>query len=178
MVAYTADAGLASWGIYDIRKTSMTQKFVRKPTETRMFKDLGEAAYEFEKKKLVWNGHHWGIGPETFKSDQGLAKFWDVNSVGFMPNGTDFVASMEAKNYPIFGTQYHPEMPSELWVGDMDINHSFESIQLQEHFARLFVMMARANPNTYGNFTETQQHEISQYPRLQTTYQADVYVFK
>jgi len=68
---------------------------------------------------------------------------------------------MEAKNYPFFGTQFHPEKPSQLWVDGMNINHSWESIQLQAHFSSLFVEMARANPDTFGNFSETQKYEIS-----------------
>jgi imidazoleglycerol phosphate synthase glutamine amidotransferase subunit HisH len=47
-----------------------------------------------------------------------------------MPNGTAFVASIEAKNYPIFGTQYHPEKPGELWTDGLGINHEYESIFL------------------------------------------------
>ena len=61
---------------------------------------------------MTYNSHRYGIAPETFESDNGLAKFWDVTSESFMPNGTAFVASIEAKNYPVFGTQFHPEKPS------------------------------------------------------------------
>ena len=130
MVAYTADEGLASWGSFDLRKTPLPLKFTKNPMQTKMYKQLGPMAFEFEKHNFTWNGHRFGIAPETFVSDHGLASFWDVNAVSFMPNGTAFVASIEAKNYPIFGTQFHPEMPSELWVDGLNINHSWESIEL------------------------------------------------
>ena len=67
-----------------------------------------------------------------------------------MPNGTAFTASIEAKHYPIFGTQFHPEKPSELWVDNPGINHQWESIDLQRHFSELFVQMSRANPHQFG----------------------------
>ena len=37
-----------------------------------------------------------------------------VNSISYMPqpDGRPFVASIEAKDYPIFGTLFHPEMAS------------------------------------------------------------------
>ena len=37
-----------------------------------------------------------------------------VNSISYMPqpDGRPFVASIEAKKYPIFGTLFHPEMAS------------------------------------------------------------------
>lgn len=178
MVAYTADAGLASWGIFDLRKTPLPMTFVRNPADTKMYNGFGQNAHEFEKKNLTWNGHVYGIAPDTFKTDHGLASFWDVNSVSFMPNGTAFVASIEAKHYPIFGTQFHPEMPSQLWVDGLNINHSWESIELQNYFAQEFIEMARTNKNTFGDFNQTQPFEISNYPVIETTYQADVYVFK
>jgi len=62
------------------------------------------------------------------ESDKKLKEFWDVTSISLMPNGTEFTASIESKNYPIFGTQFHPEKPSQLWVDGYNINHSWESI--------------------------------------------------
>jgi len=179
MIAYTADAGFDSWGIYDYHKVSLPVKFLKKPTETKMWKGLGLMAYEFERKNFTYNSHRYGISPDTFKTDKGLAKFWDVTSESFMPNGTAFVASIEAKNYPIFGTQFHPEKPSELWVDGLNVNHSWESIELQMHFSRFFVEMARTNPNTFGDFNATQALEISNFDVIQSgDSQADVYVFK
>ena len=86
---------------------------------------------------------------------------------------------MEAIDYPFFGTQFHPEKPSELWVDDA-INHTWESIKLNDHFSELFVKMARANPNTLGSFVDYKNgaYDISNYHILQTKTMADVYVFK
>jgi len=58
----------------------------------------------------------------------GLANFWDVTSLSYTLNGTAFVASIEAKDYPIFGTQFHPEKPSQLWIDEYNIDHSWENI--------------------------------------------------
>ena len=104
MIAYTADSGFKSWSIFELEKVSLPLKFLMNPRSTKMFKGLKEEAYEFEKNNYTYNNHRYGIKPETFKSDNGLANFWDVTSESFMPNGTAFVASIEAKKYPIFGT--------------------------------------------------------------------------
>lgn len=104
MIAYTADSGFDSWGIYDYHKVSLPLKFLKKPSETKMYKGLGPFAEEFEKKNLTYNSHRYGIAPSTFESDKGLHEFWDVTAESFMPNGTAFVASIEAKKYPIYGT--------------------------------------------------------------------------
>ena len=42
--------------------------------------------------------------------------FWDILSVNEDVNGLEFVSTMEAKNYPIFGTQFHPEKNAYEWA--------------------------------------------------------------
>eukprot|EP00355_Strombidium_rassoulzadegani_P000610 CAMPEP_0168612848 /NCGR_PEP_ID=MMETSP0449_2-20121227/3135_1 /TAXON_ID=1082188 /ORGANISM="Strombidium rassoulzadegani, Strain ras09" /LENGTH=247 /DNA_ID=CAMNT_0008653439 /DNA_START=217 /DNA_END=960 /DNA_ORIENTATION=+ len=130
LVAYTADAGLDSWGIYPITSASLPLAFTKDPRQTRMFEGLQDLSWEFASHNFTYNSHRFGISPLTFQTDLGLNEFWDVTSVSLMPNGTAFTASIEAKNYPIFGTQFHPEKPSELWVDGHAINHEWESIML------------------------------------------------
>lgn len=77
-----------------------------------MFKVFGQAARDFETKAITYNYHKWGIKPETFQTDKGLASFWDVTAISKTASGDPFVASIESKKYPIMGTQFHPEKPS------------------------------------------------------------------
>ena len=93
-----------------------------------MFEGLGEYAFEFEKMNLTYNSHSFAISPDSFEQDVDMKNFWDVTSHSFMPNGTAFVSSIEAKDYPIFATQFHPEKTLSLWVDGMNINHTWESI--------------------------------------------------
>ena len=104
MIAYTADLGLDSWGSYDLHKVIISIKFVKDPSKTRMYQGLRKNAWEYEKLNLTYNSHRFGISPKTFENDNGLKQFWDVTAISFMPNGTEFTASIEAKKYPIFGT--------------------------------------------------------------------------
>ena len=69
-----------------------------------MYEGLGEKAEEFASNNFTYNSHRFGIAPETFETDLGLSDFWDVTATSLMPNGTAFVASIEAKHYPFFGT--------------------------------------------------------------------------
>ena len=156
MVNYTASAGWGALDHYELDTASLPLHFTKDPMRTRFYESLGPKAMEFMKGNFTYNSHSWGLNPKHMITDEGLHNFWDLTAISFMPNnGTHplpFVASIEAKKYPIFGTQYHPEKPSELWVDGKAINHSWESISLQSHFSKLLVEMARANPNTFGSF--------------------------
>lgn len=156
MAMWTASAGKDSMESFDLHFVSLPLKYVKNPKNTRMYEGLSKKkAMALRNKNYTYNSHRFGFSPKTFKTDDGLNKFWDVTAHHFMPNGTAFVASIEAKNYPFFGTQGHPEKPSQVWYEGLNIDHSWESIQVQAHFSKLFVKMARANQNSIGNYSDT-----------------------
>ena len=178
ILSYTTKAGLDILNTYDIHKVSLPLKFTKDPQNTKMYEGLGAISKELELGNYTYNSHTFGVRPDVFDADEDLKQFWDVTAHSFMPNGTAFIASVEAKDYPIFATQYHPEKPTQDWFDGKNINHSHESIELQQHFSKVFVDMARANPNTFGNFSETDQHVISNYEVINTlTAYSEVYAF-
>lgn len=79
-------------------------KFIKDPKDTEMFSPLREQAMNFEKYNMTLNSHSWGLSPNTFKQDEGLANFFIPTSVSYNDSGIPFVASMEARKYPVFGT--------------------------------------------------------------------------
>ena len=75
------------------------------PHETLIFSDFSQDEIEiFESKNVTFNAHNFAVGPDVFQNEEGLREFWDVTSVSYMPDGRPFVASVEAKDYPIFAT--------------------------------------------------------------------------
>ena len=130
LVTYTADKGKNVIDEFDVFGESLPLAFTKSPIDSRMYHDMGKDAFELSKGNFTYNHHKWGVAPSQFLSDKGLNSFWDVTANSFTSNGTEFVASIEAKKYPIYGTQFHPEKPTELWsevTGDY-INHSWESL--------------------------------------------------
>ena len=116
LVNYTADAGFDALDFRGAHHLSLPLIFTLDPTHSRFYGDLGERAFDFESSNFTYNSHKWGLDPLMIIKDKGLNDFWTLTAVSKVPNnGTDpmhFVASMEAKKYPIFTTQYHPEKPS------------------------------------------------------------------
>uniref|UniRef100_A0A7S3IWN7 folate gamma-glutamyl hydrolase n=1 Tax=Strombidium inclinatum TaxID=197538 RepID=A0A7S3IWN7_9SPIT len=160
-------------------KLSMPLNFTVDPLETKMYCGMNDHQLDdFKHGNFTLNSHSWSITPETMKSDEGLASFWNVTSHTSNEAGDVWVASMEAKDYPIMATQFHPEKPSQVFNGE-GINHSWESLQLNHLFADKFVEMARANKNKFADFDERAQYLISNHELLQTTYYPEgMYVFE
>ena len=61
---------------------------------------------------------------------------------------------------------------------DSGVNHTWESLLVNRHFADFFVGLARKNTNTFGNFSETQKVLVQNYKNIVTdTYYGEVYAF-
>jgi len=77
-----------------------------------MFCELGNKALRLTKGNYTFNSHAYALTPEKWSKDQKLTNFWDVTSVSTMQvkgKQRTFVASMEAKKYPIMATIFHPD---------------------------------------------------------------------
>jgi len=77
---------------------------------------------------MALNHHTWGISPDRFTKDNSLGSFFKTTSVSVDEAGELFVASMEAYDYPFFGTQFHPEKVIATFAPNEEINHSLESV--------------------------------------------------
>uniref|UniRef100_A0A7S3CJB2 folate gamma-glutamyl hydrolase n=1 Tax=Strombidium rassoulzadegani TaxID=1082188 RepID=A0A7S3CJB2_9SPIT len=149
------------------------------PRASKMFCDASEETIElFQSKKQTYNNHQYSIHPEKFESDQGLRQFWEVTSVsrGEASGSVEFVASMESKDYPIMATQFHPEKPTQVWKAK-GVDHSWESIQQNRHFADKLVKMARQNGNSFEDFEELQSLLVSNHPFFNTKEEEGIFVF-
>ncbi len=94
--------------------TSLPLKFVMDPRDSQMYSQLQDVAFLFENHNYTYNGHNWGINPEKFETDPGLKESFTVTAISYLPepDGRPFVASIEGKKYPFYGTLFHPEMAS------------------------------------------------------------------
>jgi len=181
MVSYVADEGWDVLSVYDLDSASLAVEFVIDPQSTKMYQWLGAEAMLFEDHNVTYNSHHWSMNPDKFKTDKNLSAMFTLTGISYMPqpDGRPIVASIESEHYPFFGTQFHPEKPTRIFKEDQAVNHSWVSIQLNQHFGQYFVYQARHNNQTYGNYSEVQGAIIQNHELIVTDEWYDsVYVFK
>ena len=77
------------------------------------------------------------VTPESFTA-AGLDRFYDINAISKDDDGVAFVASMEAKNYPFWGIQFHPEKMIFDWKYP-NIIHSAQNVAVGQYFTNFFV---------------------------------------
>jgi len=117
--------------------------------------ELMEAA---QTKDLTSNFHHYCVTPETFSED-GQDKDYVILSTNEDDDGLTFISSVEHKEYPIFGVQWHPEKNTYEWQYP-SIPHSPEAIQLEHHVMEVFLSYARMNSNSFEDEDEAEKYLI------------------
>ena len=127
-------------GVFETMSESLTLDFMDvDPSTTKMFDKLGTEAYIFEEEAMTFHTHHNGVGYDSFQTNQGLGSmYWPTSISHSILTGSTFVSTMEAYNYPFFGTIFHPER-IYIYNGEGNINHSENSHHYNQYFGRKFV---------------------------------------
>jgi len=120
--------------------------------ESRMFGGMIEEAAEFmRQERSVFYNHRFGFNMSLLEENEKLNNFFMITAKGADDNGKEFIAAMEAKEYPIFTVQYHPERVLSEWKNKTVFSHPEEAIDAILHQANFFINEARKNENTFAS---------------------------
>jgi len=115
-------------------------------------------------QNVTINFHRWCLTPENFTKFEALRNFWDVLSTNKDWDGLEFISLMEAKHYPIWGSQYHPEKNAYEWTRKYpNIPHFKDAIRSSAHHAEFFVEETRKNLNSFASREEEEKYLIYSY---------------
>merc|ERR1712037_1035441 len=104
-----------------------------------------------------------GIAPGVFNADTKLPTFYTPTATGLDRAGKEFIAVIEGKKYPVFGTQFHPEKNSFEWSTKSDIPHSHDAVLTTQAFSNFFVAQARENSRKFPSEDDLNSKLIYNY---------------
>eukprot|EP00741_Cyanophora_paradoxa_P016303 tig00020911_g15742.t1 len=92
---------------------------------------------------ITMNNHHFGVHPDDWAANGRLAEFFDIVSTNVDRAGRTFISTIEAKQFPVYGVQWHPEKPQFEWDPLEVIDHSGPSVRASQYIANFIVSEAR-----------------------------------
>lgn len=109
-----------------------------------------------------------------------LDTFWNPITTNKDINNLNFISTIEAKNYPFVGLQFHPEKNAYEWENKDP--HSSSAIYSARYFYDWFVNECRKNHHKYLNKSTLESELIYNYPvtyvsKLKSVYN-QVYFFE
>jgi gamma-glutamyl hydrolase len=99
-------------------------------------------------QNVTYLNHHHGISPSSYIQYPKLSNMYNILSTMRDKSGTQFVGMVEAKNYPIFGSQFHPEKNLYEWNEDV-IPHFYDAVATTTYLSNFFVAQTRKNTNVF-----------------------------
>jgi len=109
------------------------------------------------------NFHHWCLTRENFTLFK-MDRFWRPLSTNIDEDGLEFISILEAKNYPIFATQFHPEKNIFEWAPKYPgIPHRKEAVKVAQYFSEFFIDLARQSSHKFESRTEEEKFLIYNY---------------
>lgn len=85
-------------------------KFTRDGHHSRLFGSMRPSYLNYlETRKSTSQNHEYGISNADFLSNDHLRRFYNILATSVGEDGKECVAAIEAKYYPIYGVQWHPE---------------------------------------------------------------------
>lgn len=94
-----------------------------------------------------------------------------------------FVSSMESRNFPAYGVQFHPEKVLFEWISKVNIAHSFNAVKAAQYFSNFFVNEARKSQHKFSSEAEEAKALIYNYQPEYTgiennTFNEQIYFFE
>jgi gamma-glutamyl hydrolase len=94
---------------------------------------------------LAMENHGHAILSEDVAANERLSAFFKVLSLSLARDGRPYVSTMEARDYPVYATQWHPEKNAYEWTSTLSIPHSPDAVEVTQESANFFVGEARRN---------------------------------
>eukprot|EP00092_Neocalanus_flemingeri_P020717 GFUD01022451.1.p1 GENE.GFUD01022451.1~~GFUD01022451.1.p1 ORF type:complete len:382 (-),score=85.16 GFUD01022451.1:168-1313(-) len=118
---------------------------------------------EVTEEKITINFHERCLTPANFTKYR-METFWNALSYNYDKNHLEYISSIEAKDYPFFGTQFHPEKNIFEWnEQEPMIPHSRHAVHVSLYFATHFVNMARKSRHSFKDRDTEEKFLIYRY---------------
>ncbi|XP_068130695.1 gamma-glutamyl hydrolase-like isoform X2 [Hyperolius riggenbachi] len=141
-------------------------------SSSRMFREApAELLHAVSKQNITANFHNYGLTVKDFYANKELSTFYRVLSTNYDQNGVEFISTVETRDYPIYGVQWHPEVNRFQWRRDRAYPHSVNAVWISQYIANFLVNEARKNPNHFTNAAEEESALIYNFP---LTYTANI----
>ncbi|XP_067341968.1 gamma-glutamyl hydrolase [Channa argus] len=129
---------------------SLPLHFTNETKNSRMFEGFpAELMEDLASEPLTENSHKWSVSLLSYNTNEELKNFYKVLSTN-TDGKTEFVSTVEAYDYPIYGTQWHPEKNAFEWTKPY-IAHTQSAVKATFYVAQFFVSEARKNFHSFDS---------------------------
>ena len=164
---------------FDSEDLSLSLDLTQNSLKSRLFSGLpGDIIKILALQNVTMNYHYKGVTPQTYYTNSKLNQFYQLLSTNQDRKGREFISTIESKQYPIYGCQWHPERQVFSFNPQSPgLNHSYDSIRANSAVGQFFVNECRKNNHHFFNKTEEDSMVIYNYVPVYYPPTVQVYLF-
>jgi gamma-glutamyl hydrolase len=146
----------------DCNNYGTTLEFTDKAKFSHLFAHYSpEELYELTTKPYTFNNHQIYISLKTFHNNAKLNSFFNVLATSKDKKGKmTYIAAIEAKKYPMYAVQFHPEKNAYRFYPLMGMDHSREGIRIMQQMSTFFVEECRKSKHKFKDTEEEAKHVV------------------
>ncbi|XP_072460775.1 gamma-glutamyl hydrolase [Notamacropus eugenii] len=149
--------------VTDTKGIALPLNFTEAVTESRMFQNIPKDVLEaLATEPITSNFHTWSLSLKNFTTNKKLSEFYKVLSTNTYKD-IEFISTVEANDYPIYGVQWHPEKSIFEWKNLTGLVHSPMAIKSSFYMAYFFVNEARKSHHHFASEEEAAEELIYNY---------------
>lgn len=99
---------------------------------------------------ILYFNHEIGLKLSSFANNRYMIDFWKITSISKSKGGDLFISTLEARDYPIFAVQFHPE--KNLYEWKIAADRTAEGARISQIMSNKFVEFARQNKNRFDSY--------------------------
>ncbi|XP_075069672.1 gamma-glutamyl hydrolase [Mixophyes fleayi] len=147
---------------------SLPLNFTKDASSSKLFRNIPHPLYKaLSRMPITANFHHWSLSMQNFTLNEKLSEFYRVLSTNF-DGALEFISTFEARNYPFYGVQWHPEKNPFEWRKTSDISHTAEAVHVAFYMAEFLVKEARKSQHQFSEEAEARNPLIYNYCPIYT----------
>jgi len=129
-------------------------------------KDVIEA---LEQQDITANYHKKCLWVKTFFNNSAIKDFYNILATNVDSFEKWFISAIEAKRYPFYGLQFHPEKNPFEWKPSLTgIIHEEAAVKIAQYFANFFVSESRKNHHKFESREEEEKNLIYNFSPVYT----------
>ena len=149
----------------------MTLNFTESARSSKIFGAMPEKLYrDMQTIAMAANFHKYGVAIKTYQQSEAFQELFTVTSTNHDDNGMEYIATMEARNYPFYAFQWHPEKVHfmDTLVPAKDLKQPHEAFAMHRYMSDFLISEARKNNNS---FLSNVERERFLFERFETQYE-------
>ena len=160
---------------HDTNPKMMTLNFTDQAPSSKLFRDMPKNVFEaLAEKPMAGHFHKFGVSMKMYELSKDFQELFAVLATNHDARGMEFISIMEARHYPFYALQWHPEKVHfmDKLVAAKDLQQPVEAFAMNKYMSHFLLQEACKNNNSFLSEAERARFLFEKYETQEEFYES------